>query len=132
LYRQHGENVELLLSSPPLERIDPGLINDRIKVVRDAEGDWELLVAVDGDTFAPMGAIRDTVFEQTAFFGFHCQFTRANSDKFYFDYFSIDTTSIDIAPQLPPTESKLLPDGYDNAAFYDDFSGGLLPHWQGD
>src|SRR5690606_39804338 len=78
LYRQHGENVELLLSSPPLERIDPGLINDRIKVVRDVRSEWELLVAVDGDTFAPMGAIRDTVFEQTAFFGFHCQFTRAN------------------------------------------------------
>lgn len=132
LYRQDGEHTELLMSSPPIERADPAMINDRIRVIRDMEGDWQLQLAIDNDEgFTAVASVRDTTFRHTAFFGFLCRFTRANSDKFFFDYFSIDTTSVDV-PVLPPSESKLLPDDIDTVIFYDDFSVGIQQHWQGD
>lgn len=132
LFRQDGETTELLLSSLPLERADPTLINDRIKVTRDTEGDWELQVAIDNGEFTLVGTVRDTIVDQTEFFGFHCRFTSANSDKFHFDYFSIDTTMIDIVPDTSSTGDKLLPDNIENTLFYDDFSAGFPNTWLGD
>jgi len=133
LYRQAGEYIELLLNSPPIERLDPAMIYDRIKVIRDTEGDWELQIAIDNaTTFRSVGAVRDTVFNQTAFFGFLCRFTQSNSNRFHFDHFSIDTTDVNVDLELPPAEDKLLPDDVDSAMFYDDFSKGIQPHWHGD
>lgn len=132
LYRQEGENTKLLLSSPPLERPDPSMIDDRIRVVRDTEGDWELQLAIGGGEFTAVGAVTDTTFTHTAFFGFHCRFTSANSDKFHFDYFSIDTTTTDIILDTLPSALKLLPDNTDNAVFYDDFSAGFPNTWLGE
>src|SRR5690606_28952107 len=59
-------------------------------------------------------------------------FTNANSDKFHFDYLSIDTTTLDIVPDTLPTQGKLLPDDTDHVFFYDDFSSGFSTIWQGD
>ncbi len=132
LYLQEGENTRLLLSSPPIERADPANINDRIKVIRDAAGDWELQLGVDQGQLITAGTVRDTAVMHTSFFGFHCRFTDTNADQFYFDDFSIDTTAIDITGPLQPAENKLRPDQTDSAVFYDDFSAGLLSHWYGD
>ena len=108
LFRQDGEATTLLLSSTPKHRGDPARVEDRIKVLRDSAGNWELLTAIDGAAiFSSEGTATDNSLTQTSFFGIHCRFTSSNSDKFYFDYFSIDTSSTPITPTVPINVSSV-------------------------
>ncbi len=108
LYRQQGEQVELLLSSSPKNRANPAVIEDRIKVLRDSTGHWELFTAIDdADEFSSEGVAIDSVVTQTAFFGIHCRFTSANSDKFHFHYFSIEPSSTPVTRIVPPKVSSI-------------------------
>lgn len=102
LFRQEGKETSLLLSSAPKQRNDPTRIEDRIKILRDSTGNWELLTAIDqSDVFSSEGVTTDTQFTQTSYFGVHCRFTSSNSNRFYFDYFAIDTSTTPITPSVP-------------------------------
>lgn len=111
LYRQEGGQTDPLLSSSPINRIDPNVIEDRIRVVRDSLGNWELFTAIDRDTtFHSEGVVADNRFMTSYFFGINCLFTQANSNGFHFRYFSIDTTSIRIVmPPEPPAVRRAVP-----------------------
>src|SRR5690606_27715172 len=38
LYKQTGQTTELLLSSTPIDRMNPALVSDRVRIVRDSLG----------------------------------------------------------------------------------------------
>ena len=89
LYRQAG-----LLKTKIIDGQD-GLVNLasvnlKIKVTRDAVGNWELFVDVGSTgTYSLQGIASDNTFRQSAFFGFFCEYTQTRSDDFYFDDISV-------------------------------------------
>jgi Lamin Tail Domain/Bacterial Ig-like domain len=73
----------------------------RVQVTRDAAGNWSLGAdATGGTAFAPQGTARDTVYHTARYFGVVARYTASNSQKFYFDDFSITDAS-------PPTITGL-------------------------
>lgn len=85
LYRQTGTAVtEILDGLDGTVNSDP--VNVRIRVTRDAAGNWELFRDVTGGyTFTSEGTITDNTFATTTHFGVWCKYTSTRSTLFYFD-----------------------------------------------
>jgi hypothetical protein len=85
LYRQTGTTVtEILDGLDGTVNTDP--VNVRIRVTRDALGNWELLRDVSGGyAFTSEGTILDNTHITTTHFGVWCKYTSTRSTLFYFD-----------------------------------------------
>lgn len=124
LYKQQGENISLVISSPPKTRPDPLKIKSRVRVTRDSVGRWALYTAQYDEEFVLDGSAVDNEFRTSSYFGVHCRFTSANSDKFQIDYFQIDTLrkedSID-SLEVEDSFDKLKPSFTEEVLFIDTF-----------
>ncbi len=74
----------------------------RVKVIRDAQGNWdlELADAYHGSTVHEASG-SDNTYSSTGFFGFRTTYTSTRSDKFYFDF------KIQPPPVLPLSVNEL-------------------------
>jgi hypothetical protein len=73
--------------------------NLKVKVTRDAVGNWELFLDTAGVYFSEGNAFDDT-FLDANYFGVYCKYTITRADKFWFDNFIVsgDSASI-VRPQ---------------------------------
>ena len=86
LYTQTGTNSnEIIDGSPGLISNNPDV---RIKVTRDAIGNWELFLDTTG-VFFTQGTAFDNSILSSDYFGVYCKYTITRSDKFWFDDFSV-------------------------------------------
>jgi len=90
-----GTSSTLLLSSTP-GSVGSELALARVRVVRDAGGNWELFADYTGGTtnFMSEGIVFDDTYPSGNFFGFHCEYSSTRADKFFFDDIIIDPISI--------------------------------------
>ena len=106
LFRQSGNDLQSVC------RGEEGLIASsftiRIKVIRDAQGNWKVFADPSGgENFIPQGEGTDNTFTSTSHIGFYCKYTVSNSTKFYFD--EIYTGDI-IVDNEPPVLLSVVPD----------------------
>jgi hypothetical protein len=124
LFKQNGEHLTLLISSPTKSRVNTLQVKSRVKVTRDSLGKWSLYTAHYEEDFVFDGSKVDNEFRISTHFGIHCRFTSGNSNKFQFDYFKIDTLGkehqID-TPEIEPPLQKLKPSLIDELLFIDTF-----------
>ena len=85
LYRQTGTTVtEILDGLDGTVNSDP--VNVRIRVTRDASGNWEVFRDITGGyAFTSEGTILDNTHTTTTHFGVWCKYTSTRSTDFYFD-----------------------------------------------
>jgi hypothetical protein len=97
-YRQDGEETsQLLAGSINLAGSSNNII--RIRVVRDAIGNWQLKAdGTGGHIFMPQGEVFDPYHTSASWFGIRCTYTSSNSNRFYFDDFYVG----DVIPEGPP------------------------------
>ena len=91
LYTQTGIN-----SNEIIDGIDGFVTNDpdiRVKVTRDAIGNWELFLDTNGVLFT-QGTAFDNSITSSDYFGVYCKYTVTRSDKFWFDDFSVSGGAI--------------------------------------
>jgi hypothetical protein len=102
-YRQDGEEVtQLLAGSMNLAESSNNIM--RIRVLRDAIGNWQLNAdGTGGKIFMPQGEVFDPVYTSTSWFGIRCNYTSSNSKRFYFDDFYVG----DVIPEGPPQVESL-------------------------
>ncbi|NNE56044.1 MAG: hypothetical protein HKN32_08495, partial [Flavobacteriales bacterium] len=71
----------------------------RLKVNRDAIGNWEVLIDPDGgQNFVTEATFFDDTYSTTTHFGITCKYTISNADNFFFDDISFDDPVIDDTP----------------------------------
>ena len=86
LFRQNGTTLTSVFRS------SPGLIANtfalRLRVTRDSNGHWQLLLAFDAtDSFVPDAFGTDNVHPEGRFTGIRCTYTITNASRFYYDDF---------------------------------------------
>jgi hypothetical protein len=99
LYRQSGLTKTKIIDGMN-GRVNLSIVNTRIKVTRDDQGNWELFsdVGLTG-TYLSEGTFADNTFTQSSWLGVLCTYTATRSDDFYFDDFVVTgSTETDITP----------------------------------
>ncbi len=88
--RQNGTSSTLLLTGTAGSvATDPALA--RVRVIRDATGNWELLADYSGGTnLVSEGTTFDDTYTSGNFFGVHCKYTATRKENFFFDDIIID------------------------------------------
>ncbi len=111
-YRQTGSEIEEIMTGT--EEIFSNTNNTvRIKVIRDAQGNWTFFADPSGDQlFLPQGNVTDNVHTNTEWFGWVCRYTVSNSDKFYLDdvyagEIIIDDTPPELLQVVPQNNTSL-------------------------
>lgn len=85
LYRQTGGSITEIINGAD-DATDFDGIEVRVRVTRDAAGNWELLRdASGGYAFVSEGTILDVTHTSTSYFGVFCKYTSSRSELFYFD-----------------------------------------------
>jgi hypothetical protein len=85
LYRQNGLTTAEILDGVD-GSVDLADVNVRVRVTRDAVGNWEILRDTTGGyDFVSEGTVFDATYTSTAYFGVFCKYTSSRSDLFYFD-----------------------------------------------
>lgn len=99
LYKQAG-NVKTKIIDGLDGRVNFSIVNVKVKVTRDALGNWELFSDVDATgTWALEGTVNDVTHVSSEFFGVHCIYTSTRSDKFFFDDFIVSGEAyVDVTP----------------------------------
>lgn len=99
LYRQDGLTLTKIIDGPAKTRLIPTQLVARVKVTRNIEGVWEVQTDISGGTnFVSEGTQTDLTHLSGSTFGIQCKYSSTNSDKFYFDDFSIDHLIIENNP----------------------------------
>jgi len=91
LYSQSGEKSEAVkIIDGADDRVDQSVVELMVKVTRDSNNQWELLVDTElsGD-FISEGLVIDADHFFSKYFGVYCKYTSTRSDRFYFDDLSI-------------------------------------------
>jgi hypothetical protein len=89
LYRQDGSNITKIIDGVD-DWVNMSTVTARVRVTRDASGNWELLAdSTGGFSFASQGLILDNTYPSSIYAGVHCKYTSTRSDKFYFDDFIV-------------------------------------------
>ncbi len=92
LYRQDGGTSSELIDGSD-GSVDSYPVNVRVRVTRDAIGNWELLRdTTGGTTFISEGTAFDDTYISSDYFGVLCDYTSTRSDAFYFDDFNVTGT----------------------------------------
>ncbi len=89
LYRQDGTSTTKIIDG--VDGLVSGSTNSvRIKVTRDASGNWELLTDnTGGTTYVSQGTILDNTYFSSMYAGVFCKYTSTRSTKFHFDDFVV-------------------------------------------
>lgn len=105
-FRQDGDEKHLIMEGNyNLADSDNNLLT--IKTTRDNQGNWSIKADNKGSgLFIPQGNVFDNTYSSTKWFGFFCNYTTTNSDRFYFDEIYVgeiipDTTNFDVKYSLP-------------------------------
>lgn len=109
LYRQSGNRSSAAKIIDGLDgRVNVSLVELRVRVTKNAESTWELLVdsELSGD-FVSEGSVIDGTHTFSRYFGIFCVYTVTRSDKFYFDDLSIDGEAF-YDPDPPMVDSLLV------------------------
>ncbi|WP_066756429.1 lamin tail domain-containing protein [Crocinitomix algicola] len=107
LYRQSGATITKIIDGIN-DVVDLADVNVRIRVTRDALGNWELLRdATGGYSFVSEGTVLDNTHLSSAYFGVFCKYTSTRSDKFFFD--ELGTPYIDTTPPTVETITVVSP-----------------------
>ena len=98
LYRQDGTTTTQLIEGVQnLATTTNNLI--RVRVVRDQDGNWEVLAdGAGGVFFTPQGTATDLTHTATSWFGVVCTYTVTNANRFYFDDFVVGDIIVDTTP----------------------------------
>ena len=101
LYKQNGTSRSKIIDGTD-DVVDINPVEARIRVTRDALGNWELLhdVGFTG-TFTSEGSTFDDDHMTTNWFGFHCDYTSTRSNRFFFDDVSVQ--GIPFSDTIPPS-----------------------------
>ena len=105
LYRQTGTTRTKIIDGVD-GRLNISTSSTKVKVTRDASGNWELFsdVGLTG-TYTSEGNVSDATHLSSSYFGLFCKYTATRSGLFYFD--DIIATGNPIADVLAPTISAL-------------------------
>ena len=109
LYRQDGTVITKIIDGAD-DAVDVALVQCRIRVSRDAAGNWELFRdTLGGYNFVSEGTVLDANHTSTSSFGLFCQYTSTRSDKFFFDelgnpYVDAISPYVDTATAISATE----------------------------
>ena len=109
LYRQDGTDEQVLIDGVDKTiAVDP--VNVRIRITRDASGNWELFQDLSGrTTFVSAGTASDNTYRFTNYFGVRCTYSSTRHDLFFFDDFSVTGTPI-VDTEPPTIESIVVTD----------------------
>ncbi len=94
-------SVLLATGAPAFVANDP--VSIQLRIMRTAQGNWQLEAAPNGGAFVPQGTAQDAQYGggPMRFFGVYCLYTATRKDKFFFD-------NISIQPLIPDTEAPTL------------------------
>ena len=85
LYRQDGSSVTKILDGLD-GSVNSSSVNVRVRVTRDASGNWELLRdTLGGHAFISEGTVSDNTYTTNAYFGVFAKYTSTRSELFWFD-----------------------------------------------
>jgi hypothetical protein len=89
LYRQDG-TAEVKIIDGLDKTLNTSSVNVKIKVTRDDAGHWQLFSDV-GTTgsYTSEGAVTDSTYNSSNYFGIQCQYTSTRSTAFHFDDFVV-------------------------------------------
>lgn len=105
LYRQSG-TVKTKIIDGVDARLNLSVVNVKIKVTRDDQGQWELFsdAGLTG-SYLSEGTVKDETHTRSSWFGFLCTYTSTRSDDFYFDDFVV--TGSPVTDVVPPAIEQL-------------------------
>ncbi len=89
LYRKDGNTSQKIIDGiDGRAATNPEL---KIKLTRDSIGNWQLFsdTSASGSNYVLEGAVNDTIYQQSTYFGIECIYTSTRSDKFFFDDFVV-------------------------------------------
>ena len=110
LYRQDGASLTKIIDGPPKTRVSASQLIARFRVIRSIEGLWELQTDITGGTnFSSEGTVLDSKHVQGGWFGVQCKYSSTNSDKYFFDEFTIGNWMADAEPPLVQTAEGIAP-----------------------
>ncbi len=109
----------------------------RIRVSRSINYEWQLEIDLTGtgENYVRQGAAADSTYRRSGYFGLLLQYSSANSQKFFFDDFSITDTTVPAISTLQTTDAQelllyfnepLLPEQAQNTANYT-LNGSIKP-----
>lgn len=100
LYKQTGTILQIIIHGT-IAYTNNSTNTLRIKVTRDATGNWNLYSDPAGGTaFQLEGSGLDNAFTTASWFGVFCKYTSSNSTKFYFDDFYVGPIIVDTIPPI--------------------------------
>ncbi|HOZ29702.1 MAG TPA: lamin tail domain-containing protein [Bacteroidales bacterium] len=102
LYRKDVSTSTMIINGTD-GRLNTTTVNVRVKVTRDAIGNWTLMSDTLGGTdYYSEGSFLDNTYFSSTYFGVRCVYTETRSQHFFFDDFVVsgDPFIDDIPPQL--------------------------------
>lgn len=101
LFKQTGSTITKIIDGED-KRIDFNLVEVKIKVTRDEEGNWELFsdVGASGNYVQEGSSVKDETHLISNYFGVSCIYTQTRSMHFYFDDFEV--SGIPVSDKFPP------------------------------
>ena len=94
LYRQTGLTETKIIDGLD-DRINLPIVKVKIKVTRNAVGNWQLFSDVGpSGNYVLEGAFTDATHTLSYFFGIQCNYTSTRSDKFWFDDFIVADSKV--------------------------------------
>ncbi len=89
LYRQSGNSGSKIINGID-KRLDTNNVNVRVRVTRDATGNWTLESdTLGGTNYIQEGTVFDDTYISSNYFGVSCIFTPSRWDQMFFDDFSV-------------------------------------------
>ena len=103
--RQNGGTSSTLLISGTAGSVGSEPALARVRVIRDATGNWQLFADYTGGTnFTLEGTVFDDTYPSGNFFGLHCKYSSTRADKFFLDDIIIDPIVV-----APPEIQSITP-----------------------
>lgn len=89
LYRKTPSSSVKIISGTD-NRVNTSTVNVRVKVTRDIEGNWNLVSdTLGGTNYYSEGSVFDNTYENSAFFGVKCIYSKTRAQHFFFDDFIV-------------------------------------------
>ena len=100
LYRQTGKSTSKIISGVAKDRLRGSLVQAKVKVTRDLNGNWSLFTDVlGGGNYKLEGSVLDKTFVEASYFGVFCKYATASRfNQYIFDDFSIEDLTPDVTP----------------------------------
>ncbi len=110
LYRQDGLSITKIIDGAD-DAVDVADVTARVRVTRDAAGNWELLSdPTGGFAFASEGTTLDNTHTTASHVGVFCKYTSSRSELFYFDDLGVpyaDGTAPELVSVTPISATAL-------------------------